>query len=426
MDKSKYIEMQTEIMEGYPPSNPQELKKTFDLATKMKTFSDELVEKTRKSYIFTQIKDVVDNNYDIGKVVEVFQIFGGYVNNSFGIYTEKDGEKQTWFLRMYKSNKKLASLLFEHTMLLHAKENGFTFGAIPILKKDGKTYIVAKEFTPGDEKEIFFAVFNYIDGKATYNWIPNWAHEGVPEITLKLAGKCLAQFHNSTKDYDPKGKWGDNIMDNEDILVNDIIKTFPQRLKKYRQAYAEAGYENAFTEYYDSHYDFFTKISKQSLIPEKNYKQMVFNVCHCDFHAGNFLYREDGSIAGNFDFDMAKVDARLFDVGLHIHYTYASWLPADNGAINLDNAIKFLNSYNEELSKLGGLEPLNNSEKKYLFEVILQAPLYVLGWAAADIYRDTTLNPHEYLYYTQHFVESMKWLEKNEKLVRETFERELE
>ena len=122
MVDGKFIEMQTEIMKNYPPANAQALLNIFNAASGMQEYLDDVLAKTRESYLYTQLRDLVENYYDIGTLLDVYQIFGGYINTSFGIYTEKNGEKQTWFVRKYKNGKELESLLFEHSMLKYARE----------------------------------------------------------------------------------------------------------------------------------------------------------------------------------------------------------------------------------------------------------------------------------------------------------------
>ena len=94
MVDGKFIEMQTEIMKNYPPANAQALLNIFNAASGMQEYLDDVLAKTRESYLYTQLRDLVENYYDIGTLLDVYQIFGGYINTSFGIYTEKNGEKQ--------------------------------------------------------------------------------------------------------------------------------------------------------------------------------------------------------------------------------------------------------------------------------------------------------------------------------------------
>lgn len=418
---AKFVEMQTEIMRNYPPTDAQFLLEIYDEATALQKDLEYVISRSRESYLYLQVKDVVEKYYDIGTVVEMYQIFGGYINTSFGIYTEKDGEKQTWFVRKYKSRKELDSLLFEHKMLHFARNHGYEYGAVPIYSLDGKTYHAEIEDTAEGEITSYFAVFNYVDGKVLYDWIPNWADDGIREITVTSAARSMAMFHNATHDFDPEGRHGDNIMDNEDITVNEIIRKFPETLKGYRESYRKSGYENVYTAYFDANYELFKEMSEKNVIPQEDYDTMLVNVCHCDFHAGNFKYKDNGEISGSFDYDMAKIDSRLFEIGLAAHYCFASWLHETNGIINLDRVVQFIKTYNETLVNEGSIEPLTETEKKYLYEVCVQGTLYAFGWCSSACVYDPTLDPYEYFYYAQHFVACLRWLKDNEAMVREAF-----
>ncbi|ATW26186.1 phosphotransferase [Candidatus Formimonas warabiya] len=423
MASKNFVEMETQVMKHYPRCTAQMLLDLHHEVLGVSAKTDELAQLTKECFFYSQIREIVEGYYDLGTLVDAYQIFGGYINTTFGIYTEKDGEKETWLFRKYKRGKEVESLLFEHKLLLHARKNGFSFGAIPIKAKNGKTYHVEKQIMPEGEEDFYFAVFNYIGGSNKYDWIPNWADDGIADTTILSAAISMAQFHNSTKNFDPEGRHGDNIMDNEDITVNDIIKKFPQTLKNYRKSYADTGYENAYTEYFDANYNFMSRMCAASVIPDEDYVKMISVPCHCDFHPGNFKYTEDGTVCGSFDYDMAKIDSRLFEIGLAMHYCFASWKSETNGSIRLERVKKFIDTYNTELSKMGGLAPMNGTEKKYLYEVIVQGALYVIGWCSVACVYNPTLNPYEYLFYTQHLIACLHWLEDHESEIRELSKR---
>ncbi|MDO5409190.1 MAG: phosphotransferase [Lachnospiraceae bacterium] len=419
MEKEKFVTLHTEQMLNYRSATSEELGNLQVKAQKQSEEANSLYQLSKEQYYYSFIAEIVEKHYDIGTLSEVWQIFGGYINTTFGIYTIKDGERQTWLFRMYKRGKNLDSLLFEHRLLLHARKNGFSFGAAPILNHEGKTYC-QKEILLADEKEEFlFAVFNYVDGDVLYDWIPNWAEEGLNDTTIASAARCMAEFHSSTNDFDPQGLHGDNIMDSEDSPCNELIHKFPRTLLEYRKIYEKAGLNNVFTEYFDAVWPIFDKMCAKSYIPPEDYSQMQINPCHCDFHAGNFKYLPDGTICGSFDYDMAKFDSRLFEIGLAMHYVFASWKLATKGAIRLDRVERFIRLYDEEIQKIGKIPPLSALEKSYLYEVLVQGTAYVYGWTTSAVMYDPTLNPHEYLYYSQHYVACMNWLEEHETEIRE-------
>lgn len=419
----KFVNIHTEQMMNYRNTSSEELGQIHLQAQTQVQKAEEIRQLSKEHYYFAVIREIIGTNYDIGTLSEVYQIFGGYINTTFGIYTLKDGQRQTWLFRMYKAGKNVDSLKFEHRLLLHARENGFTFGAAPIKNSAGDTYCKkAVHLSEGDE-DFLFAVFNYVDGDVLYDWIPNWAEEGLKDTTITSAARCMAEFHSSTHDFDPQGLHGDNIMDSEDSPCNDLIKKFPQTLQQYRKVYTNAGLNNEFTEYFDAVWPVFDKMCAKSYIPPEDYSQMQINPCHCDFHAGNFKYLADGTICGSFDYDMAKFDSRLFEIGLAMHYVFASWKISTKGVIRLDRVERFIKLYDEEIKKIGKIPPLSALEKSYLYEVLIQGTAYVYGWTTSAVMYDTTLNPFEYLYYSQHYVACMNWLEAHEEEIRELSKR---
>ena len=415
---SGFVEMHVDEMKEFVPSTPRQLREVQFEATEAAMKANRICEVTREQFYFALIKEIVEKHYDVGTVESVYQIFGGYINMTFGIYTMKDGERTTWLFRKYKRGKELDALLFEHRLLTHARTHGFSFGASPIQTRDNKTYHEEMLLTEDGQEPFFFAIFNYIDGARRYDWIPNWAEDGLQESTLTSAARCMAEFHSSTIDFDPEGLHGDNIMDNEDSPANDLIAKYPETLKKYRAVYEQAGLENPYIEFFDAIWEEYRAVCEANTIPPEDYERMVVCPCHCDFHPGNFKYYDDGTISGSFDYDMAKFDSRLFEIGLAMHYCFASWKLASDGVMDLDRVRRFITCYNEEVANIGTVPPLNETEKKYLYEVIVQGTVYVYGWCTSAVMYDTSLDPFEYLYYSQHFARCLTWLQQNEQAIR--------
>lgn len=418
MEGKHYCKLHTEEMKQYPRFTPQSLLTANTGVTAMAAGLNELATATKEGFLFQQVREVVENAYDIGKLVDAYQLFGGYINTTFALYTEKDGAVDTWLIRKYKRGKELDALKFEHQLLTYAYGHGFSFGCRPIATKSGATYHMEREIYPEGEEDAIFAVFNYLDGVSTYSWLGNWADAGTPENVFLSAARSMAEFHSAVEGFDPGTLHGDNIMDNEDITVNDLIAKFPETLKRFRKNYAESGFENVFTDLFDSNYDYYKKMCELAVIPAEDYQKMHGCACQCDFHPGNFKYDENGNVIASFDYDMAKMDTRLFEIGLGMHYCFASWKCSSNGVIVLDHVKKFIRKYNEEIAEIGVISPLNATEKQYLYEVMVQGTLYDMAWCTSACVYDPSLDPYEYLYYMQHFLFSLQWLEAHEGEIR--------
>lgn len=420
VENGKYVEMAIEEMTYYEPSTPERIRRMELDAEAAVEDLQKVVESTRMQFYYAQVREIVEEHYDIGKLLDMYQIYGGYVNITFGLYTEKDGQKYTWIMRKYRRGKTEDALKFEHKLLKHARDHGFTFCAVPIQTRDNKTYVCESvEYEEGAE-DFYFAIFNYIEGERQYDWMPNWAEEGFQETTLQSAALSLAEFHSSTTTFDSGGLVGDNLFGtNEDLNVNNLIATFPERMKDWSEYFKANGFVNKYSEYLDSFFDFYAEACKKSTIPDGPYQDMVVTACHLDFHGGNFKYYPDGTVSGSFDYDMAMVDSRLFDIALGMHYTFASWKLRRDGELRLDRVERFIKAYNEACKKIGIIEPLNQTEKEYFYEAMLQAPIYVYGWANGSIRGDLSVDPFEYLYYAMHFQHSIEWLEEHEAEIRE-------
>lgn len=417
--KGTYVEMAIEEMRHYEPNNPKLIRKQELNAEAAVEELQKVTESTRMQYYHAQVSEIIEEYYDIGKLLDVYQIFGGYVNTTFGIYTEKDGEKYTWCVRKYRRGKTEEAIKFEHKLLNHAFDNGYKLCAVPVVNKDGNTYVSESvEYAEGEE-DFYFAVFSYIAGDVLYDWMPNWAEENFSNTTLECAAKAMAQFHSANVDFKSDGLIGDNIFGaNEDMRVNELIATFPARMHEWGSYLKSVGFENKYMEYFETYFDFYVEASKQATIPEEAYKDMVITACHLDFHGGNFKYFADGTISGSFDYDMAMVDSRLFDLALGMHYTFASWKLHRDGELCIDRVKRFVEVYNETCKEIGRIEPFNQTEKDYFFEAMVQAPIYVYGWSNGAIYANQDVDPFEYLYYAQHFQHAIEWLQDNEDEVR--------
>lgn len=415
----EFFTLHTEEMKEYQDLSVPELLKVNKTVAELTEKISKIEEKTREGYLHRQVCEIVEKAYDIGQVVGIYQLFGGYINTTFGIYTMKDGERQTWLFRKYKRGKDVQSLLFEHKLLVYAANHGFSLGCHPIETLEGKTYHTETEQFPEGEETSYFAVFNYLDGYSTYSWSENWADPKTPENVYYSAARSMAEFHSAMQGFDPGELHGDNIMDSEDILVNDLIAKFPETLKRFRKCYAENGFENIYTELFDNSYDLMKEMCEKSVIPHEDYEKMHICGCQCDFHPGNFKYDNDGNVTASFDYDMSKIDSRLFEVGFGMHYCFASWKSANNGEIHLDMVKKFILKYDEEVEKIGKLPPLSDLEKSYLYEVIVQGSLYDIAWCTSACVYHPDVDPYEYFYYLNHLIASLQWVKDHESEIRQ-------
>jgi homoserine kinase type II len=107
----------------------------------------------------------------------------------------------------------------------------------------------------------------------------------------------------------------------------------------------------------------------------------------------------------------------MFDVCHGLTHCFSSWLPGFEGHIYLDRAEEFLRAYNNKLT--GDLPPLNNAEKKYIYEVLQLSNMYMIQWLVRMFNGNKTSNPYEFFYYLQHQLGCVRWVEQNKEAVRD-------
>jgi homoserine kinase type II len=92
------VKMDTSQMLKLTELNTDQLFRLFAQSEKLMSIAEEFKSTMDLALARNQIADAF-KFYDLGEVKEVYQIFGGYVNTSFGVYTEKDGKQHEYFVR---------------------------------------------------------------------------------------------------------------------------------------------------------------------------------------------------------------------------------------------------------------------------------------------------------------------------------------
>lgn len=142
----------------------QNINQTFALFTQseeLKTIAANFFESLETALIRHQIVEAL-KDYDLGAVIDVYEIFGGYGNRSFGIITEKDGVKQEYFVRKYKYGITEKEILFEHSMINYSIVHGLHIAAKLYSTKDGITFVKKTEGANGKTTDIYFAVYQFL------------------------------------------------------------------------------------------------------------------------------------------------------------------------------------------------------------------------------------------------------------------------
>jgi homoserine kinase type II len=340
----------------------------------------------------SQLKTIISNHYDLGKLVDYEQLFLGYCNISYIIMIERSGKRKRFFLRRYRQGTTEEEIAFEHSVINHLIKKNFHLVAGIIPTRDGKTCVQRSE----SGENVFYAVFEFLTGDDRYTWVdPNCSDED-----LKGAAVVLARFHNAVSDLIPKGR-------KHEAKIIDLLPETAHMVDRCAQQAGKTVFDAYFLE--NIHLIQRTIQHARHITEDEEYKGLPQLVIHCDFHPGNLKFQKE-NITGLFDFDWSKVDVRCFDAGLAMFYFCISWEGEQDGVVHLNKVALFLETYQNELQGTPGIGPLSDVELKYLPYLISAGNIYVVNWTIRDFY-SAEVDPHEYLTYLQHHVRFMKWLE---------------
>ena len=353
------------------------------------------------SYEFETIKGLVEDTCKLGKLEKVYEIFGGYVNRSFGIeMTGNDGEPIDYFVRRYRSTQSEADIIAEHELIDYCYSKGLDIAAYLIKMPDDKTFTWIKNEQDGENYP--WAVYRYLYGEDPYDWL-NTNME--PEKDYNF-GALQSRLHNSA--------YGFTGGEKEEPQIYEFLSA-----RKEHFAHCSDGlpiperdrYLICYKESVDYLLEMCDKAKKgledSGMLEEgKGYK----SVCHCDYHPANVKWDGDECI-GIFDFDWSKVDYRLFDICFGMVYTHVAWECMIDGQIHLDRAKIYLKGYNDYSKEKGVLPPFTEEEKKAFPYMFLAGTIYLYNWATDYFNFWEDYDEYEWYYYLAHIVRSMHFVE---------------
>ena len=385
----------------------------FELAERLSTEARTLRDRLEVEFVSSQLADVVRADYDLGEVVGVDQIFGGYTNLSFTVHTRDDEGDHSYFVRKYNRSNTEREILFEHALVNHISAKGFHIAAKVYPNKRGETFVTREETQGGERVTRYFAVYEMLTGEDKYTWVKNRCTDNEYES----GGQVLAEFHYLAHDFDP-GDLGRH---------QPPIMQFLRQLRSSFAGYAAQQKDTICDRYFREWLPVIDEQLRKGIELEPQLEGMPYIPVHCDYHPGNLKWVDEQGV-GLFDFDWAKLDYRLFDVAEGIVYFCSSWEGRDSGDLWLDKATAFLRGYQEEASRFEFPGPLSVAELRALPRMIANANLYVLNWDASAYYEagevlaNATLTEEdedEYLMYLKHQVELMNYIEDHQEELAE-------
>jgi homoserine kinase type II len=384
--------MDTSKMRLLPKMSSVNSYKLLEIGHEIGRIAARLTELLEDTVLRQQLVEIVEELYDLGRVLEVYQIFGGYINRSFGLVAQRNGIRKDYFLRQYKHGIAEHEIKFEHSLINHCTARGFTLAARVIANRQGATYI-----KPANSKS-FFAVYEFLEGEDKYTW----DNPALNDEEFVSASKMLAAFHTAAMEFDP-GKF-----QRAEPPIRDLLPIFSASFRKF----AQIDNVSKFHRFFLGHLKNILESIDNTRIPGADVCHMPLCPIHCDFHPGNLKY-ENNRVVGIFDFDWSKIDLRLFDVCMAVAYFCCSWDEKNDGDLRLEKAALFLNAYQDQLHQTDAMKPLNAVEIKHLPGMLTAANLCIINWIVSTFYADDGLNDYEYLAYLKHSVRLLYSIEKH-------------
>ena len=377
----------------------RQVNELFEAAKRLAADSRALRDALEVEFLGRQLWEVVAEDYDLGEILGVDQVFGGYVNVSFSVRTQtKDGEHR-YFVRKYKGATTEREVRFEHALVTHLNGKGFHLAAPVLPARTGSTFVTREESLDGETVTRLFAVYEMLGGMDKYTWVKNHC----TDKEYASAARVLADFHHVGHDFDP----------GELARAQPPIMEFLHSLNATLTSCAARGRGGSYDECLLLTLPRILEVLEKGLAIEAELVGMPFIPVHCDYHPGNQKY-VDEQVVGLFDFDWSKIDYRVFDVALALVYFCSSWEGRDTGDLWVDKCGLFLDAYQDESARFDVPGPLTASELAVLPRMLANANLFVLQWCASAYYENLEANDDEYLFYLQHNVALMDFIERHQ------------
>ena len=347
-------------------------------------------------FLSGQLAEVVASDYDLGEVVRVEQIFGGFENLSFAVITNDGEGEHRHFVRKYKYGTVEREIRYEHALVRHIRDNGFVLPARVFENKHGDTLVAREELLGAERVERFFAVYEMLTGEDKYTWTENRC----TDAEYDDGARVLARFHQAAHDFEP----GD--LDREQPPIMDYLATMPATFNGYAAGTKGTKYDH----YFLSRLPGILEAIDRGLALAPELEGLPRCPVFCDYHPGNLKWRDEHGV-GLFDFDWTKLDYRLFDIAIGIVYFCSSWEDKDDGWLRMDKAEIFLKAYQDEASRTAAPGPVTARELAALPRMLAIAALYVVSWDIVAYYIDRDPNDDEYLFFLEHNVAFVDFIE---------------
>ena len=346
------------------------------------------------------VQNILQENYDLGKIKKVESIKAGDTNNSFFAFAEKDGAEKKWYVRQYNTAEQERDIIYEHAFEKYYSANvkGAMQTMLPVENRTGKTWLVAEY----EGRENFYAVFNTISGLEPYSWeyneMPNAAKDSCAEICARFQAWAYGFEGPEGSGRREPGLEEQFKLWREDLPAAQAEKR--KNLKVFRR----------FTDYYEKEIPFLLDtidFCEKEL--KENGDQLKKCICHKDLNPGNVMFDENDKVIAVFDLDWVNTDYRLYDLAWMCYQALASWETDSWGDVAVEKIGRFISVYNQTMKETGcGLGELTAAERSFLpVMMIIGAVKVIMDFTC---YENHEQEVHRMFVNTWRFVESVHFM----------------
>lgn len=275
------------------------------------------------------------SKYDLGELKESKTFSSGTVQTNIFFETTKG----KFVFRLYENRSK-ESVLFESHLIQYLNKHNYP--CPNVFKNKNEEFVGVFNKKP-------YVIFEFVEGE----YIENPTEDQKRQLIQKVA-----ELQNLTKDYEPFNKeyrWNYNIE-----LCSKLAKQEAKKIKTDNSKRKCKWVEN--------------ELLKLNLP-----KSLLKGICHCDFHFSNVLFKND-KFNALIDFDDANYTFLVFDLVCLINpftpeFDWNTWKKYKKN----DNVFDF-GETRKVISEYSKYRPLDNNEKKYLFDVFKLSILFDCIW----------------------------------------------
>jgi len=353
--------------------------------------------------VHEKIREIFENEYDLGIITELNQFTIGAHNKSFGITALKNGEYRKWFFRVYASDKKQDDILYEHQLLQFVNQNDSSIIAVPVPTNSGSLFLQNRF----DNEFRFSAVFKFLEGDdCCYSWIYN----DVPDILLTSSATLVARYHKAVFGFSPKIECSRSVKE-EDIIL--FASEWYETIETWLDAMKSDSRTKLFTDYMLSQMKFLqvalNKAKEISWFSDILPRMHI----HSEIQISNLTYKNNEA-CGLFDFDWAHWGERLYDVAYAAKAFCCPWDHTRIGEVDLRKLNLFIGSYNLASLKIKSpLGCLNKQEVEAFPFMLLLGFLRCTYDFVDEFFHDRTLNVFQYYLYALRFTRNARFVMDN-------------